>query len=501
MAIDFLSRRAFLAHASLAIATAGCRRQPAPGGSSASSDLTALSAAAAIGAMRRGEVTAEAYATALLARADQWRQLNAFRVLDRDAVLAAARAADQARAAGARPGLLHGLPLPVKDSVNTVAYTTSNGARALEQVRPKANAAVLGPLLAQGAFVMGKTNLHELSFGFTSTNPHFGAVRNPYNGEHVPGGSSGGSGAAVAAGIAPLAVAEDTAGSIRCPAAWCGISGLRPTYGRYPVGGIMPLAQDKFDQVGAVARHVEDLVLFDTVITGDDAPVVPAALQDVRIGVPNQLMTNLTPDVERVTTTALARLEHAGATVLRLDMPEALQAGPVLGAIIGFEWVPAITRFLEETGAGVTFEALVAASSEQIRRLPRSVSRDAYETALQARATLQARIRDRFKEHRLTVLAYPPLFEGAPKIGDMAPVTWEGRAVPRMNATTRGTSLAPCCGHAGLVVPAGLGDGGLPIGLEFDAPAGADRQLLGLGLAVERLLGPLPRPTLVAIAG
>lgn len=490
MALNVLSRRTFLTQTSLAAALAGCQRQSAPGVSSGSGDLAALSATAAIAAMRRGDVTAEAYATALLARAERWRHLNAFRVLDRDAVLAAARAADETRAAGARPGLLHGLPLPVKDSVNTVAYATSNGARALEHVRPKADAAVLGPLLAQGAFVMGKTNLHELSFGFTSTNPHFGAVRNPYNGDHVPGGSSGGSGAAVAAGVAPLAIAEDTAGSIRCPAAWCGISGLRPTYGRYPVGGIMPLAQDKFDQVGAVARHVADLVLFDTVITGDESPVVPAALPDVRIGVPNQLMTNLTPDVERVTTTALARLADAGATVLRLDMPEVLQAGPVLGAIVGAEWVPAITRFLEETGAGVTFEALLAASSDQIQRLPRSVPRDAYEAALQARADLQARIRGRFTEHRLTVLAYPPLFEGAPKIGDMAPVTWDGRTVPRMTAATRGTTLAPCCGHPGLVVPAGLGDNGLPIGLEFDAPAGADRQLLGLGLAVERLFGP-----------
>ncbi len=507
MTFTSLTRRAFLGHASslatlaAAAGSTACRTAPPAAAALGADDLTALSATAAVTAMRNGDITAEAYATALLDRADRLRHLNAFRVMDRDAVLAAARTADKARASSARPGLLHGLPIPVKDSVNTVAYPTSNGARALEHFRPNANAPVLGQLLAQGAYVMGKTNLHELSFGFTSTNPHFGAVRNPYDAEHVPGGSSGGSGAAVAARMAPLAIAEDTAGSIRCPAAWCGISGLRPTYGRYPDAGIMPLAEGKFDQVGAVARRVEDLVLFDTVITGEASPVVPAMLKGMRIGILEQLMTNLEPDVERVTTAAFARLEAEGVTLVRLDMPEVLQAGSVVGGIILFEWVPAITRFLEEAGAGVTFDQLLAASSDEIKQLPR-IPREAYEGALQVRAVVQARVRDRFVEHRLTALAYPPLFESAPKIGDMADVTWGGRAVPRMNATTRGTTLAPCCGHPGLVVPAGLGDAGLPIGLEFDGLAGSDRELLGLGLAVEQALGPLPGPNVErALAG
>jgi Asp-tRNA(Asn)/Glu-tRNA(Gln) amidotransferase A subunit family amidase len=293
--------------------------------------------------------------------------------------------------------------------------------------------------------------------------------------------------------MAPLAIAEDTAGSIRCPAAWCGISGLRPTYGRYPRAGIMPLAEDKLDQVGAVARHVEDLVLFDTIITGDASTVVPSSLKGVRLGVPEQLMTNLAPDVERVTAAAFARLEAEGVTLVRIDMPEVLQAGQVVGGIILFEWVPAITRFLEEAGAGVSFDQLLAASSDEIKQLPR-LPREAYDSALQTRAVVQERVRARFAEHALTALAYPPLFESAPTIGDMADVTWDGRAVPRISATTRSTTLAPCCGHPGLVVPAGLGDAGLPIGLEFDGLAGMDRQLLGLGLAVEQALGPISAP-------
>lgn len=150
-----LSRRAFLGRASgfaslaAAAASAGCRpTTPAP--AAPMGDLTALSATAAVAAMRNDDITAEAYATALIDRAERMRHLNAFRVLNRDRVLAAARAADKARASGAALGLLHGLPIPVKDSVNTAEYPTSNGARLLEHFRPKADAAVLGPLLAQG---------------------------------------------------------------------------------------------------------------------------------------------------------------------------------------------------------------------------------------------------------------------------------------------------------------------------------------------------------------
>jgi len=173
----------------------------------------------------------------------------------------------------------------VKDSVNTKALPTSNGTRALRNFRPKDDAAVLKPLLANGGILMGKTSIHELSYGWTSNNGVFGPVRNPYDPARVPGGSSGGSGAAVAARMAPLAVAEDTLGSIRVPATMCGLAGLRPSFGRYPGDGIMRLTDNKFDQVGPVARSVEDLALFDAVMTGDSSPLVPTPLQGVRIGI------------------------------------------------------------------------------------------------------------------------------------------------------------------------------------------------------------------------
>jgi hypothetical protein len=160
---------------------------PASLAGAAENSLIELSATAAVTAIRRGDIKAEEYARVLLERAQQLASLNAFRSLDREAVLEAARDADRRRASGAQLGMLQGLPIPVKDSVNTRALPTSNGTRALANFKPKDDAAVLKPLFAQGAILMGKTNLHELSFGWTSNNAVFGPVRNPYDPSRVPG--------------------------------------------------------------------------------------------------------------------------------------------------------------------------------------------------------------------------------------------------------------------------------------------------------------------------
>ncbi len=230
-----IERRKFLIKSSAIAAAAPAAWVCRSAGAQTQKSLSDLTAVAAVTAMRRGEIKAEDYARALLDRAQALETLNAFRTLDRDMVLEAARAADQARASGAALGLLHGLPIPVKDSVNTKALPTSNGTRALRDFRAKDDAAVLKPLFAQGAILMGKTNIHELSYGWTSNNGVFGPVRNPYDTSRVPGGSSGGSAAAVASRIAPLAIAEDTLGSIRVPATH--VRACRPATKLWPLPG------------------------------------------------------------------------------------------------------------------------------------------------------------------------------------------------------------------------------------------------------------------------
>ena len=175
-----------------------------------------LSAVEAVALMRRGDMSAEDYATALLARGDAGRRLNAFISISPDTVKEAARAADRRRASGAPVGPLHGLPIPIKDSVNTKDHPTTWGTASLEAFRPREDAPVVRALRAAGGIVLGKTNLQEMSLGYTSTNRVFGAVRNPYDPTRIPGGSSGGTAVAVAARMAPFACRPRCAGSPGC---------------------------------------------------------------------------------------------------------------------------------------------------------------------------------------------------------------------------------------------------------------------------------------------
>ncbi len=270
-----LSRRGFVA---AAIASAiGCNRR-AERPSWTPAEMIQFSAVDAVAALQRGDFTAEEYASALLAQCQRGDRLNAFITLVPDRVLEAARAADQKRRSGAKLGPLHGLPIPIKDSINAKDYPTTAGTPALRNFHPKEDAPIVGRLRDAGAIVLGKTNLHELSFGWTSNNHAFGPVHNPYDATRIPGGSSGGTGAAIAARMAPLGVAEDTEGSIRVPAAMCGIAGFRPTTRRYPTVGTAPISP-LFDQVGPHARSVADLALFDAVAAGDASRSERAATQ------------------------------------------------------------------------------------------------------------------------------------------------------------------------------------------------------------------------------
>ncbi|PYQ17993.1 MAG: hypothetical protein DMF81_26285, partial [Acidobacteria bacterium] len=282
-------------------------------------DLLEISAGEAIALMRQGDLKAEAYAAALLDRCKAGRQLNAFITLAPDQVLEAARAADRRRAAGAFLGPLHGLPIPIKDSVNTADYPTTSGTAALRDFQPKDDAPVVRALRDAGGIVLGKTNLQELSLGWTSTNLTFGPVKNAYDPARIPGGSSGGTAVAIASRMAPLGVAEDTCGSIRVPAALCGVAGFRPTTSRYSPRGVMPLTS-VFDTVGPHARTVDDLALFDSVITGDFNALRPISPSGLRLGISRaHYFTGLDPEAGRVAGEALARLREAGVTLVEAD--------------------------------------------------------------------------------------------------------------------------------------------------------------------------------------
>lgn len=467
------------------------------------SALTDLTAVGAVTAMRNGDIKAEDYARALLDKAKSLQSLNAFRALNPEMVLESARSADQRRRTGTKLGALHGLPIPVKDSVNTKLLPTTNGTPALKNFRPKGDAAILKPLFAQGAILMGKTNIHELSYGHTTNNFAFGPTRNPYDTSRVPGGSSGGSAAAVAARIAPLAVAEDTFGSIRVPASFCGIAGLRPTVGRYPGAGVMPITP-KWDTGGPVARTVADLILFDSVLMDDRSVVVPSPLRGVRIGVADYFLSDLHPEVARVTAEVLKKLESAGAVLVRAEVPKEMRVGTELTRTINlYETAANMSAFLKQQGAGISFEGMVSQASSDIQSLfrdrvvpgaPNAVTREQYESAVAQLAPLREAVRRYFADNSVVVLAFPAVRMPPPLIGEDKEIEILGVKVPIRAAMGRNLGQGSCAGMPCLVLPAGLTSNGLPIGFEFDALPGHDRELLALGLSLEKVLGQIPAP-------
>lgn len=461
-----------------------------------SDSLIRLGAVEAIAAMKDGTLSAQAYATALLEQAEAMCDLNAFISLDIDRVLADARKADERRAAGKPLGLLHGLPIPIKDSMNTRHTVTTNGTRALRDFCPDSDAGLVRRLLDQGAIIMGKTNMTELSFGWTSNNEYFGPVRNPFNKDHVPGGSSGGAAAAVAGHVTPLATAADTLGSIRVPASFCGLVGMRPTFGRYPNDGAFALTIDKLDQTGALARRVADLRLFDQAVTGQ-RPSGDIKLEGVRIGTATFYENDLAPDTECAYRGALSRLRNAGATLVPTEPSEILRSAFETSAtIMLYEAILGIGRYLDECGAHVTVENLLASAGTNIRRMiehaampPHRPSRRVYLNALRQRSKIRAALPDFFAEHNISALTFPATATAAPAIGEENDVDINGRRVSFFEAFGRNTALGPAAGAPSLVLPTDAGSKtSLPVGIEFLALPGRDQELLSLGLAIEAVL-------------
>ncbi len=508
---DKLTRRGFLLGASgIALAT-----QAAEGDRTGLAPLTAmpnrsaalleLSAVEAVKQMAGGELSAERYAQALLARCAELKSLNAFITLEPERVLEQARAADRHRAKGAALGALHGLPIPVKDSLNTREYPTSAGTPALRHFRPAEDAPLVATLVGAGAIVLGKTNLHELSYGWTSNNHAFGPVHNPYDPTRIPGGSSGGTAAAVASRMAPLGVAEDTEGSIRVPAALCGLAGFRPTTGRYSTEGAAPISS-LFDQAGPHARVVADLALFDAVATGDHRPLAILPLRGVRLALARgYFYGGLDTEIERVTEAALAKLRAAGAEIIEAEVPDLEQLIDLItDQVQNHDVRVELPKYLERYAAGVRFEDVVAQASPDIRALivrdvlpggPGFVSEETYRAAVDIHLPkLRQVYRDYFARTGAAAMVFPATMVTARRIGDEGELRIRGQSVPFDVAMSRNIAPGSTAGLPGLVLPAGIADDGLPVALEFDAPATSDRALLALGLGLERVLGPMAPP-------
>lgn len=449
-----------------------------------------LSLEGAAARVRSRELSPVELTEASLARIGETRDLGTFIAVTADTARAAAREAERAIRERRYRGPLHGIPVSLKDLFDVAGVpTTGGGSFAVEPARE--DSSVTRQLVEAGAILLGKTNLHEFAFGVTSDNPHFGPVRNPWDRERIPGGSSGGSAVAVATGAGYASIGSDTGGSIRIPASLSGVVGLKPTRGRVSLRGAMPLSWT-LDHAGPLARSVRDAALVYAAITGEDpldpswrgAPggdplgEIDAGVDGLRIGVWREAVAEADPPVRALVEAAIARLAAAGADLadLRLPRPDDLRGQQL--TIIGTDAYAAhrerFDREAERYGADV--RARIARGREW--------SGADYAAARRARSGLRATFDAALAPY--DALALPTTVVSAP--------LREGQdAVATAQRLTFLTSPFNLTGLPAVSLPCGLADG-LPVGLQLAGRRWDEPRLLRVARGYELLRGEFPRP-------
>jgi len=471
-------------------------------------ELTQLTVAEAARLIREGEISSERLTRALLKKINENRDLSAFITVDAKTALEAARRADteRRRCDPRELGPLHGVPLVVKDNIHVAGLPNTAGTPALRNFVPDNNAPVVQALLDAGAIILGKTNMHELAFGITSNNAAFGAVRTPYDKTRFAGGSSGGTGSAVAARLAPGGLGTDTGGSVRIPAALNGIAGFRPTIHRYSQVGVTPISSTR-DTPGLMTRAVTDLILLDSVITRDWRKVRAVEPHRIRLGVVPEMFLDIDSETLELTEHALDRLRRAGVEIIEVQMPGLTDLNNQAAFPIAlFEANRDISAYLLSYGTGLTLAALAAQiASPDVKGVfdafvvdgaPQAIPESVYNDAVGViRPQMQELYADTFRNNGLDGIIFPttPL-PASPVVGSDETVELNGVRVPTFTTYIRNTDPNAVAGVPGVSLPMALTKSGLPVGIEIDGPSGSDRRLLGIALTLEKILGRLPAP-------
>jgi aspartyl-tRNA(Asn)/glutamyl-tRNA(Gln) amidotransferase subunit A len=456
-----------------------------------------------------GATTAEAVCERALGEIARLNpSLHAFHLVMADRARARARVLD---ARGASAGPLHGVPVALKDNMTMAGVTTTAGSRMLEHYQPPYDATVVQKLEAAGAVIVGKTICDEFSMGSSTENSAFGPSKNPWDTTRTPGGSSGGSAVAVASGMTPLALGSDTGGSIRQPAAFCGVVGLKPTYGRVSRFGLIAFASS-LDQIGPFAATVADAAVCLDVISGPDpkdatsahvavpgfADRLSADVRGRRIGVPRALLAaGVDPEVTRAFDTSLTALQSRGAVVVDIDLPHSRFAIPTYYLVATAEASSNLARY---DGVRYGFRAAASTLGEMYDRTrdqgfgPEVKRRivlgtyvlssgyyDAYYLKAQQVRTLIRRDFDSAFQS-VDVVAMPTTPTAAFKLG-------ENTADPlQMYLADIFTVSAPLAGLPAISVPCGATTASLPIGLQIIGRPWDEAGVLGVALAVEQCL-------------
>ena len=490
--------------------TPGPMRRDGEDGSVRDTDLIELTVAQAAAALRERACSCREYVEALVARSEAMAGLNAFVSHDWETLLASARAVDGGSGVA---GPLAGVPLALKDNIDTTHLTTSGATGALAGFLAPRNAPVAAALFDAGALLGAKANMHELAFGITNNNAVTGAARNPWDPSMIPGGSSGGTAAAVAARMMPAGIGTDTGGSVRLPAALCGLAGFRPSVGRYPGAGIIPISHTR-DTAGPIARTVADIRLLDAVMAGaghrDPEPVpvpVPVPeLRGLRLGVPRAAFyQDLEPAVAAEAGRVLDLLAGLGAVLVEAEIPAVSDLNAAVGFPVAlYEFVRDLPRWLAENGLDLSMNDMlegigspdvrgVVASQLGAEAMPEAVYRKALEVD---RPRLQRTYAACFAEQDVEAVIFPTSPVSARPVGDDETIELNGERVPTFPTFIRNTDPGSNAGIPGLSLPTGLTSAGLPIGMELDGPAGSDERLLAVAAAVEEAVGFDARPGL-----
>lgn len=426
-----------------------------------------------------------------LARLAAIAPLNAMVHVDADLARRTAACVD-ARIAQGDVLPLAGVPFVIKDNLDTVAMPTLGASPAVNGYRAAEDALAVRRLLDAGAVPLGKANMHELAFGITSGNRHFGAVGNPHDPRRIAGGSSGGTAAAVAAGI-PFGLGTDTGGSVRIPAAFCGVYGLRPSAQRYSPHGVLSLSPTR-DTVGPIGHDIDDLLLLDAVLTRDDSLAAAPEWPRLRIGVPGApYFDALDPGVAACIERALASFAAAGATLVPLPAMPLHEANEACSfPIVAFEANRYWRNFAAER-LGIPFDVFVERiASDDVRDIFRSfvaapVEAGAYAEGIACRQRLVRWYDDAFGMP-VDCIAMPTVPGEPPALDEVASMTAaQGGAL--FERVVRQTSPATLAGVPSVSIPAGRSaQTGLPVGLMLEGPWGSDRRLLAIARRIDARL-------------
>ena len=412
---------------------------------------------------------------------------NAFLTVVRDRACRQARVAEREIQRGARRGPLHGIPISLKDNIWTRGIRTTAGSKILADFVPERDSNIAARLTRAGAILLGKTNLHEFAYGVTTENPHFGPARNPWAGERIAGGSSGGSAAAVCLGMGFGSVGTDTGGSIRIPSALCGIVGLKPTFGLVSLAGVVPLAES-LDHAGPLARSVMDAcILLQAIAEKYPKGALPPDCRKLpkdrprrfRLGWPEQyFFDRVDEEVRSLVEAAAKSFQSIGAQIQKVSLARLADSVEPSTTIALAE----AAHYHESQGY---FPARAAEYGEDVRsRLEQGAKVRAvdYLRALGMKRGVEQDFEAAFE--RVDAILAPTVPVAAPRIGEKE-VTIAGQKETIRSALVRMNRPANFTGHPAISIPCGFTRDGLPVAIQLIGPRWSEARLLAIALAYE----------------